>query len=119
MGIILKKSARRDQRVSAKAICWARHVGAGQSLTVQMNDLSLGGMSFYANQPGFKVKNEIEILIKDSNSRLFVIPGRIVAVERGQKKAYRHSVEFRHRLTENQLTNLLQLLPIDHFVKSA
>jgi c-di-GMP-binding flagellar brake protein YcgR len=119
VSIILKKSARKDQRVSAKAICWARPVGTERSLTVQMNDLSLGGMSFHANKPGFNVKSEVEILFKDSSSRLFSIQGRIVAVVKDRGNVYRHSVEFRKRLTEDQMTTLLQIVPIDRFVKAA
>lgn len=119
VGIILKKSARKDQRVSARVKCVARSVETGHTVAVQMNDLSLGGMSFFSSQPSFDVKSEIEIQFKDSKSRFFVVQGRIVGVLRDRRNVYRHAVEFRRRLTESQMTTLLEIVPIDRFVKSA
>ncbi len=115
MNSILKKSARKENRVKVKGACTVHDSRTRKRFPVSVNDLSVGGLSFSLKEAPFAERGIIVIDFEIQGKNTLTLNAVVVKTTSGSNNGMvRYSARFDRKLTVVQFANLLQafeLLP--------
>lgn len=112
MSSFLKKSARKNQRITTDAACMIQVPNSTAPVLVRLNDISQGGMSFYFEREDMGTKRGLQIQFMNIRRQFITATGHITTITSASGGQYRYSVEFDKPLTEEILMVLLMAMPL-------